>query len=696
MTTLAIPNELLAFGSPAAGLFALVPLYIAIANCRSYKMAGLLFSVQIFSVHLLSSFWLGNFHGYAAFTLGASAATYALFALYYGRFFFIPYAQARITPPAIRGKTAARRKDFIPPFKIEEYAGTAAGGAAKRIFFFAAFWTLYEWVKSSGFLAYPWGTLFMSAYKWPIVMQIADITGMWGVTFLFAFFSAVFAEGIQLLPYTHLYAKNALLPYTAAAAACIALFACTIVYGGFQLLKTRIPEKTCSLVIVQQNSDPWADGGDKDGILTSQMLTAAALGSFSAAEDGSTEKNAQHSRKAADLVVWGEAVLSRAMPQGAQYYEQHPSASPLLPFIRKTGIPFLIGGPVLINREKHQQTNSALLFSADGLLAASYAKIHLVPFAECIPYAQYPFVRAAMKKIAGFSYGWTPGSTLNLFSVKTAEGDTVRFAAPICFEDAFPSVCSALYKAGSEIFINITNDAWSKTKSAEMQHFVIAAYRAVECRTTLVRATISGFSVMLDPAGRITESLPLFTPDSKLIKAPIYKRAATTYVALGDWLPLMLLFICAALCIKSALDSAEMPRLRLADGETLLVFIRRIKKHRAADTAATALLTAAWLLPIHAPVYRTPVTCLLLAALYRSISARQREKTDFIAVTSKRIIAETGCAHQRRIDFYRQPECCTADKNSGRIRIRCSGKNIAFRCEKEDAERLFSALLQKI
>ena len=92
---------------------------------------------------------------------------------------------------------------------------------------------------------------------------------------------------------------------------------------------------------------------------------------------------------------------------------------------------------------------------------------------------------------------------------------------------------------GSEVFINITNDSWSKTKSAEFQHFVVASFRAIEMRTTLVRSTNSGYSAVVNPAGTVLFDMPLFTADSLYAKVPVYKREMTPYALLGNWIPLL-------------------------------------------------------------------------------------------------------------------------------------------------------------
>ncbi|MBQ4331082.1 MAG: apolipoprotein N-acyltransferase, partial [Spirochaetaceae bacterium] len=92
-------------------------------------------------------------------------------------------------------------------------------------------------------------------------------------------------------------------------------------------------------------------------------------------------------------------------------------------------------------------------------------------------------------------------------------------------------------RAGSEVFVNITNDSWSMTNSAEYQHFAIASYRAIEYRTTLIRSTNSGYSVVVDPRGMVIADMPLFEAASRYTSVPVYQRTTTVYSMVGDWVP---------------------------------------------------------------------------------------------------------------------------------------------------------------
>ena len=498
LLSLGIPNELFSFGSPLLGLFSLVPLYLALEKCNSYKISGFTVAIHFFVTHLLSSFWLANFKDFAIFTLGASALAYFVAGFAFGLVFHVPFSQKK------QYLTLFNKKFYIP----------------FRILFFACLWTIHEWYKSVGFLAYPWGTVLMSAYRWKTLTQIVSIVGTFGISFLFSLFAAVTGEGLILLK---TFPKKRFPEYKFTAIFCVTLFAISTIYGAFAYNKTRNPIKTFDAVLVQQNADSWINEDPITTIEWAQQLTQKAVAEFQ-------EQNNENP----DIILWNEAVLTYALPDSYYYYCSNPKSNPLVLSIYNLKIPHLIGAPILVDDEKNLYSNSVVLFDELGDIEKWYGKIHLVPFAEAIPYADNPLVKKLMDAMVGFSSGWTPGKELTLFQVENKKGETINFSAPICFEDAFADLCRLHFLNGSEVFINLTNDSWSKTNSAEYQHFVIASYRAIECRTTLVRSTNSGFSVVVDPAGNILDSLPLFESVSKNVTIPVYERVYTPYVILGD------------------------------------------------------------------------------------------------------------------------------------------------------------------
>ena len=499
LLTLGIPNELFIWGSPVLGLFSLVPMYLAIEKCKSHKMAAFATSLQFVLTHIFSSFWLGNFKGFAIFTLGGSALFYFLVGLAFGLILYLPFSNKK------NNFSLIQNNQFFIPF---------------RIIYFACVWTIYEWYKSVGFLAYPWGTVLMTAYSWKVFTQIVSLVGTFGISFLFSLFSGTVAEGILIL---RDFPKKSFSNYNFTAAFCITLFALSGIYGAFTYTQNKSPVKTFDAVLVQQNADSWEDGNSTSTIKKAQDLSKEATMDF-----------LEKTETKPDIILWNEAVLTYALPDSYYYYCTYPRNNSLVKSIIDLGIPHLIGGPILVDEEENLYSNSVILFNEFGEMEDWYGKIHLVPFAEEIPYGDTEIVKKLMDAMVGFSSGWTPGNKLTLFNLKNKEGQNIKFSTPICFEDAFANLCRLHYLNGSEVFINLTNDSWSLTKSAEYQHFVIASYRAIECRTTLVRSTNSGFSVVVDPYGNIVDSMPLFESVSKTITIPIYERIYTPYAILGD------------------------------------------------------------------------------------------------------------------------------------------------------------------
>ena len=134
---LAIPNELLPFGSPLIAVFSLLPFYVALSRAKSYEGAFASGWILAFTAHMLSSFWLGNFRGFALFTLGASALGTGFVCAFSALVFYFPFSHFK----------AERR--------LQENAGMMAYSLPLRVFWFAGTYTVWEWAKSFGFIEYP-------------------------------------------------------------------------------------------------------------------------------------------------------------------------------------------------------------------------------------------------------------------------------------------------------------------------------------------------------------------------------------------------------------------------------------------------------------------------------------------------------------------------------------------------------------
>ncbi|TFG81503.1 MAG: apolipoprotein N-acyltransferase [Spirochaetales bacterium] len=514
---LALPNELFPWGNPALGLIALVPLYLAIDGARSFKGAFLYSAIFGGLAHGLSSYWLWFFQDFRVWTLGSSIVAYMLV---YG-----------VLGLYLRG--ALKR-----------------GGLARTIAF-AAVWSVFEWSKSNGFLGYPWGLL---PYSWNTVLpaiQIVESTGVYGLSFMLAWISASAGELLSppdeaLPPVT--YPLDALRlaarifpqrPVAGPCRACLALghlVAALVLligilgYGSVALARQREPRGLLRAIMVQQNVDSWGVvGGELASLDISLALARRAIGEADAKPD---------------VVLFSETTLRRDYDDFVRYFARMPPSDPLGPFLAEHNVSLFTGAPELFYVDDElEATNAVILIGPDGRKRASYAKMHAVPFAEAIPFWDVPAVRNFIQNVVGLESGWSMGTERTVFELPTREAGTVRFSAPICFEDAFSYLCRRFVLDGAEILINLTNDSWSLTRSAEIQHFVASRFRSVELRRTLVRSTNGGVSAVVLPDGSISDILPLFQADARAVNVPVYTGEITPYLAFGDWFPVVLAFL---------------------------------------------------------------------------------------------------------------------------------------------------------
>ena len=494
-----IPNEIFHFGNAIAGFLCFIPLYYVFFISNSRLKTALIYSFFVTFTHLFSSFWLINFQDFAIFTLGASTVAYFVLALPFGVFFHYIFSSSNIK---------------------------------HRPFLFALTLTMWEYFKSSGFTAYPWGTIAMTTLSLKHFIQFIDVTGVWGISYMMALIGAIETEVIlALLSFTNGFKKNKCnkiesRPLVVPIFITLFLIFIINIYGFFALSNSEISEKNISLLLVQQNVDPWNESLNKS-IEVGQNLTREGL----------------KKSKDVDLVVWSESSLSIAYEEYKEIYKTLPQEDPFISFLKEIDCPIFVGTPIHGHDDHNKTFNGVCLIDKNGEVLGYYSKMQLVPFAEFIPFIDYPLVQKIFDKIVGFSSGWAQGSVYKLFNIKNKEGKEIYFTSPICYEDAFPSLCASLHNKGSDLLLNLTNDSWSKTDSAEYQHFAIAYFRAIELRTSLVRSTNAGFTCVVTPKGNIISSLPLFKEGYLHVTVPIYSHKTTPYALFKDWLPLFLFVI---------------------------------------------------------------------------------------------------------------------------------------------------------
>jgi apolipoprotein N-acyltransferase len=183
--------------------------------------------------------------------------------------------------------------------------------------------------------------------------------------------------------------------------------------------------------------------------------------------------------------------------------------------------------------------NAAMLFDK-GVNTQLYRKLHLVPFTEHFPYQkQFPWIYTALENAD--THFWEKGDEATVFD---AAG--FKFSTPICFEDIFGYLSREFVRNGAEIIVNLSNDAWSHSLPAQMQHLSMAVFRAVENRRSMVRSTASGQTCSIDPNGRVLAMAEPFSETYLTAEVPVI-TPDTPYTAWGDILAK--LFVAAAFAL---------------------------------------------------------------------------------------------------------------------------------------------------
>jgi len=221
------------------------------------------------------------------------------------------------------------------------------------------------------------------------------------------------------------------------------------------------------------------------------------------------------------LIVWPEvpAPFSMQDPAFAQRAQK---------IARASASDFLVG---IVDWKRDSQgkwlaSNTAILLNPLSLRVFTYDKIHLVPFGEFVPYRRW--LRFAGRLTADLA-DFTPGTS---YSVGKLPDGT--FGVFICYEAIFPAEVREFTRNGAQLLVNISNDGWFGRSAAPAQHLMMARVRAVENRRWLLRDTNNGFTASVDPYGRIVAELP--TDVRSELDAPYdFRRNLTPYVRFGDW-----------------------------------------------------------------------------------------------------------------------------------------------------------------
>lgn len=361
-------------------------------------------------------------------------------------------------------------------------------------------WTCLEYGKSYLITGFPWENLAYSQYLNTFVIQIADITGIYGITFLVVFINCVFYDLISV----HTEKKRVL---TEVVIGCV-LVALVFCYGMLSidnLEETLKDAKSGEVALIQGNID--------QSIKWNPRYQSKTLDIY---RDLSTDV-LQSER---GLIIWPET----ATPFFFQNVDD--KHKDVLSVAKKSKSYLLFGSPSFVREEgKTRFLNSAYLISPAGNIIGRYDKVHLVPYGEYVPLRSFfPFLDKLVVGVGDFCSG-------KGYHPLMMDGE--KIGVLICFEGIFPEISREYRRRGVSLLVNITNDAWFGRTSAPYQHLSMIVFRAVENRLYVIRAANTGISAIIGPTGKIISKTGLFE-ETSLTGTTQFIDHKTFYSKYGD------------------------------------------------------------------------------------------------------------------------------------------------------------------
>lgn len=451
-------------------------------------------------------------------------------------------------------------------------------------------WVGQEYLRAVVMTGFPWFFLGHTLHNYPRLIQVCDLFGVYGLSFLVAMVNGLLCD-LLLRPLKR--SKPSLKGMAFGPLELALITACVlagvILYGQYRLNQGRRTITPGPDIAVVQEVIPQyvkLSGTENEEIFTRHLeLSTAAL----------------QAPVRPQLIVWPETMVPIALdkslselppdsltPAGRDLLREANSYDQRLRQISDQNVSLLVGAPILeaAGKDNLSRFNSALFYPADGgPYTARYDKMHLVPFGEVVPFKRsWPWLYRLLNHLTPYDYDYSldAGQTPTVFTLPAPPSAAAepqkstapaRFAVAICYEDVMPQV-PRLLTAGPkgekkiDFLINISNDGWFvhgspgkpiKSSTELLQHLTICRFRAVENRVGIVRAVNTGISGFIKPdgslqSGPLAGSLPAdprlrqVTPGF-LTDTVYFDSRTTLYSRLGDTFAIICTAIMALLLI---------------------------------------------------------------------------------------------------------------------------------------------------
>ncbi len=357
-------------------------------------------------------------------------------------------------------------------------------------------WVGLELARTHLLTGFPWAALGYTQYAALPVIQVADITGIYGVSFLIVLVnSALWGVMRDFIPaYARPHGKpggegRAFRGSAWALGATAVLLGAALLYGRARLETFATPspggarpDRSVRIALLQGNIPQEVKWDEAYRLKTLEAYENLTY---------------QHAQGKPDLIVWPETAAPFFFLRDKAHRER------VLNLSEKVRAPLLVGAvSVALRNREYRLRNSAFLVTPEKKVVGQYHKTHLVPYGEYVPLKRFfPFIRKMVSGIGDF----LPGDRRTVFPLAKAP-----FSVLICYEVIFANEVRKFVRNGARLLVNITNDAWFGRSAGPYQHMSIAVLRAVENRVPLVRAANTGITGVVDATGKIRAATALF------------------------------------------------------------------------------------------------------------------------------------------------------------------------------------------
>lgn len=354
----------------------------------------------------------------------------------------------------------------------------------------ACLWVILEYVKTYALTGWPWTLLGYSQYLFTYIIQIAEFTGVYGVSFAIILVNGFFYFAISGKKKTYLFAA-------------IAIFVFIAVFGILRANSFKnFGDKEYTAAAVQSNIEQYKKLDNSYKTETNLKLeeAAEALGKIGA-----------------DLNVWSESEIINLIPVDIESYAFADKLAKTAGGFNIIGAPYLSGDRNLFG--------AVFYFDGNGGYVSMHTKNHLIPFGEYLPLGLSKYIDIGadnidLNKVKGYD------------TVVFSDGD-IYAGSLICTENFFPELVRRFVLAGAKVLTSNSNDAWFFDSSGPYKHFAANVFRSVESRKAMIVAANTGVSAIIDASGKIAVSTRVY--ERKIISGTFYQNAYLTfYMLYGD------------------------------------------------------------------------------------------------------------------------------------------------------------------